>query len=142
MNNQDLLPRKIFGFFLAAQIGMTITAVSYVIGHKAGFGAFILTDEVLNSIRGYDNVMDAFLWSAIWQINSFMLMLLVAKWFIYQDKSKKLWFSLLIYWLMPFIIWFTLDGHLRFIGFSLIASMSAYEGLLHAWVTKPPLRKK
>jgi hypothetical protein len=141
MNNHDLLLRRIFGFTLAAQFGMAIAGISYAIGHKVGFGAFILTDEVLNSIIGYDNVMNAFLWSAIWQINSFMLMLLGAKWFIYQDKSKKLWFSLLIYLIMPFIVWFSLAGHARFIGFSLIAAVATYEGLIHAWVVDPPLRK-
>ncbi len=69
-------------------------------------------------------------------------MLLVAKWFIYQDKSKKLWFSLLIYYMMPFVVWIGLDDPMRFIAFSIIAAMTAYEGLIHGWVVRPPLRNK
>ncbi len=69
-NEENLFPRRIFGFTLAAQVGISITGISYLVGHKIGFGSFILNDEVLNSIVGYDNVMAAFLRSAIWQINA------------------------------------------------------------------------
>ncbi|MEK7462603.1 MAG: hypothetical protein AAB618_03440 [Patescibacteria group bacterium] len=130
MNNQDHLPQKTFGFMLAAMVGITVTGISYTIGNKAGFGAFLLTDEVLNDIKGYDNVMEAFLLSAVWQITSFMLMLLIPKWFIYQDKSQKLWYSLFIYWLLPFVVWFSLDDPARFLAFSLIATMVWLEKIL------------
>ncbi|MBP9843215.1 MAG: hypothetical protein KBC62_04395 [Candidatus Pacebacteria bacterium] len=140
MKNQNKIGTQIFALASALQIGSIITGISYLVGNKIGFNSFILTEEVLNSVTGYDNLMSAFFTSASWQIVTYMILLLAPKWFIYQDKSKKLWFSLLLYWVFPFVVWVSLDGIPRFIGFTLIATMVWFEGVQYLLNKRPSLK--
>ncbi len=141
-NKEDLLPRRIFGFTLAAQAGMAITGFSYAIGNLVGFGNMLPADVDLSKFATDAELMSAWLDSVMWGFISYIAMLAVPKFLIYKNSQAKKGYTLLIYLVLPWLVAFTLDGHARFIAFSLIAAMAAYEGFIHAWVVNPPLRKK
>lgn len=127
---------------MAIQAGMAITGFSYAIGNLVGFGTMLPADIDLSKFATHDEFMSAWMDSVMWSFVAYIAMLALPKFLIYKNSKAKKGYTLLIYLVLPWLVAFTLDGHARFIAFSLIAAVAAYEGLIHAWVVNQPLRKK
>lgn len=131
-SSTSLIIKKFAAFMIAIQVGIMLTGLSIAIGNKVGFGHFWLTPELAATYTDYDEFMDAWKQSIVWQFFAYMALLWVPKYFIYRDKTKKFFYSLVIYWMLPIGVWFLIEKELfRFTAFTVIAAVAFFEGILY-----------
>lgn len=127
---------------VAIQAGMALTTLSYVIGNLMGFGSIYITSALLEKFTTYDDFLSAWMTSIAWQFGSYIVILSLPKWYIYTRSVTKKRYSLFVYLVLPWVVFFTLDGFPKALAFILIATLAIYEAFLHNWMVNPPAIQK